>query len=73
MVNKIEATKLREEGHSYEEIAQLMGCSVSWCKRYLKDVERGVSTTTGKPSTRQDAKLEAIAILEDALRRVRAI
>lgn len=72
MIDKVEAVKLREQGHTYKEIADLLGCSEIWCKKMLKDVKRGVDSK-GKPSTRQDAKLEAIAILEDALRRVRAI
>lgn len=72
MIDKSQAVSLREQGHTYKEIADLLGCSEIWCKKTLKDVKRGVSAK-GKPSTRQDAKLEAIAILEDALRRVRAI
>lgn len=73
MINKNEAIKLREEGFSYKDIASMMNCSEIWCKKNLKDVVRGVNSTTGEPATRQAAKLEAIAILEDALRRVRAI
>lgn len=38
MVDKERAISLRESGMSYKEIAELCGCSVSWCKLNLKDV-----------------------------------
>lgn len=73
MVNKQEAISLRQQGMNYEEISSLMGCSTAWCKKYLKDVVVAVNEDTGKPKTRKEFKMEAIEILEEALRRVRAI
>ena len=40
MIDKQEATKLREMGLGYKEIASKLGCSVQWCKVNLKDVQK---------------------------------
>lgn len=37
-VNKQLAQQLREEGCTYKQIAQQLGCSEDWCKRNLKQV-----------------------------------
>jgi predicted transcriptional regulator len=36
-INK--AKQLRTEGKQYKEIAETLGCSVSWCKVYLREVK----------------------------------
>lgn len=60
-----EATKLRQQGHSNQSIASILGCSIHWCAKNLKGVERGVGM-------QNDAtKLQAIEILEEALEKVR--
>jgi len=39
MVNKEKAIALRNEGLTYKEIAEILGCSVVWCKKNLKGVK----------------------------------
>ena len=36
-VDKNKATTLKEQGKTYAEIAEELGCSVGWCKHNLKD------------------------------------
>jgi len=40
MIDKELASKLREQGLGYEQIAEQLGCSVSWCKTNLKQVKK---------------------------------
>lgn len=40
MVDKIKAIELRKQGLSYKKIAEELGCSVHWCKKYLCDVQK---------------------------------
>jgi len=42
-VDKVLATKLREDGLGYKEIAQQLGCSEAWCKIYLKHVKKNTA------------------------------
>lgn len=37
-VDKGKAIELKEQGRTYAEIAEELGCSVDWCKRNLKEV-----------------------------------
>lgn len=69
MIDKVEAARLRSEGHMYSSIAAQMGCSVAWCKSQLRDVPKGKMVI----SDGSDTKLAAIQILEDALVKLRGI
>lgn len=62
-----EATKLRIQGHSYQSIAEVLGCSVHWCLKNLKGVEKGAYIEN------DETKRMAIEILEDALLKLRAL
>jgi hypothetical protein len=39
MVDKVRAIELRKSGKTYKEIAEILGCSIDWCKRSLSGVE----------------------------------
>lgn len=41
-VDKTKAIKLREQGMSYKDVAQELGCSEAWCKINLKSVQKNV-------------------------------
>lgn len=56
MVDKVLATRLREEGLSYADIAKEVECSIDWCKQNLK----GVS----KNSIEKKAIAEAISLAQ---------
>ncbi len=62
-----DAVHLRVQGHAYESIARELGCSVAWCKKQLVGVARGLGANVDV------TKLEAIAILEEALAKVRLL
>lgn len=68
MIDKQMAVKLRQQGMTYSEISEVLGCSDAWCKKNLKDVD---TQTAINPEVK--AKQKAIAILEVALSRLRAI
>lgn len=38
-VDKQKALELREQGKSYAEISEELGCSIDWCKRNLKGIK----------------------------------
>lgn len=40
MVNKEEALNLRLDGKTYQQISEILGCSLDWCKRNLKGTKR---------------------------------
>lgn len=40
MINKEEALNLRLEGKTYQQISEILGCSLDWCKRNLKGTKR---------------------------------
>lgn len=40
MIDLEKAKVLREQGYTYQEIAEKLGCSVDWCKRNLKGVSK---------------------------------
>jgi len=69
MVDKELAVKLRKRGLTYQQIAGTVGCSVIWCKKNLVGVKQEFADVEGQV----DAKLTAIAILEDALMKLRSI
>lgn len=69
MIDKVEASRLRSEGHMYSSIAAQMGCSVAWCKSQLRDIPKGNKVVSDGTET----KLAAIKILEDALVKLRGI
>lgn len=62
-----EATQLRIQGHSHQSIAEILGCSVHWCLKNLKGVERGAGVEN------DITKQKAISILEEALGKLRAL
>jgi hypothetical protein len=62
-----EATHLRMQGHSHQSISEIMGCSVHWCLKNLKGVEKGAGVENDA------TKRQAISILEEALAKVRAL
>ena len=37
-IDKVKAVELKEQGKTYAEIAEELGCSVDWCKKNLKEV-----------------------------------
>lgn len=39
-IDKEKATQLRQQGLTYKEVADAMGCSLVWCKINLKDVKQ---------------------------------
>ena len=39
-VDKQKALELREQGKSYAEISEILGCSIDWCKRNLKGIKK---------------------------------
>ena len=45
-IDKQQAIILREQGKSYQEIAQQLGCSIPWCKANLKHVPKGYDKTS---------------------------
>lgn len=63
----VEATHLRQQGHSHQSIAEILGCSVHWCLKNLKGVERGAGVENDV------TKQKAISILEEALQKLRSI
>lgn len=67
MIDKSKAVALRLQGHTYKDIAIIVGCSEAWCKKELKGV------LTNKGSYRDSTKTQAITILEDALEKLRNI
>lgn len=66
MVNRERAVELRQQGYTYKEIASLMNISESWCKKELQDVVQ-------KSAPSDATKLKAVAILEEALEKIRAL
>lgn len=66
-INKQRAVELRQQGMSYKNIALELGCSVPWCAKELGNIEKGNGCAI------DGTKLQAIAILEEALARVRAL
>ena len=43
MIDKQQAITLRQQGCTYNEIANTIGCSVDWCKRNLKEVKKNTN------------------------------
>lgn len=66
--SKDEAVKYREQGFSFQEIADLMGASIPWVSKALRGVPRGQ-----KRVAVDGTRLKAIAILTEALRQVKAL
>ena len=40
MIDKQRAIELREQGRSYKEISEALGCSLVWCKKNLKGTKK---------------------------------
>jgi len=71
MVDKVKAVALREQGLNYEEIAEHLGCSFSWCAMNLRDTVKGSGNIY---KAREEATKDSIiAILKDALARLEAV
>ena len=45
MIDKPKAIQLRMDGLTYVRIAQILSCSVAWCKKNLKGIRPGVVST----------------------------
>lgn len=69
MIDKELAMKLRKQGLTYKQVADTVGCSVEWCKKNLVGVKQEYTVADGQV----EAKMAAIAILEDALLKLRGI
>jgi cyanate lyase len=69
MIDKELANKLRKQGLTYKQVADTVGCSVEWCKKNLKGTKQEFAVADGQV----EAKMAAIAILEDALMKLRGI
>lgn len=69
MIDKELANKLRKQGLTYKQVANTVGCSVEWCKKNLVGVKQEYAVSDGQV----EAKMAAIAILEDALTKLRSI
>lgn len=62
-----DALELRKQGYSYKQISVALGCSVAWVAKELMGVEKGEGMAV------DGTKVQAIAILEEALAKVRAL
>lgn len=66
-----EATKLRQEGFSYEDIAFKIGCSKAWCAKHLKGIGKGRATTQKLSSS--ELRDKTLSILEAAIKDIKAL
>lgn len=71
--DKEEAVQLRQRGMSYESIATTLGCSYAWCAKELRGVERGDPGEGVGAEVKQGTKAKVVAILEDALEKIRSL
>lgn len=63
-----EAIKYRNQGLTHQQIAELLGCSKVWVTKALKGTPKGMGVV------KVDAtRLAAIAILTEALRKVKEL
>lgn len=62
-----EAVELRKKGYSHKQISVALGCSQAWVAKELMGVEKGEGMQV------DGTKVQAIAILEDALERIRKL
>lgn len=62
-----EAIALRQQGYSHKQISVALGCSQAWVAKELMGVEKGEGMQV------DGTKVQAIAILEDALERIRKL
>lgn len=71
MVDKVRAVELRKQGLTYDEIAEHLGCSFSWCASNLREVEKGSGNVY---KAREDATKEGIIrVLKDALAKLEGL
>lgn len=63
--SKEKALHLREQGLTFKEISEVMGCSKEWVNKALVGVEKGNQRVAV-----DDTKIKAIEILTEALRKV---
>jgi hypothetical protein len=68
-----EAIAMRRQGMSYESIATTLGCSYAWCAKELRGVEKGDPGDGVGAEVKQATKEKAIAVLEEALAKVRSL
>jgi hypothetical protein len=62
-----QALELRKQGYSHKQISIELGCSKAWVAKELMGVEKGEGMAV------DGTKVQAIAILEDALARIRSL
>lgn len=66
--SKEKALHLREQGLTFKEISEVMGCSKEWVNKALVGVEKGSQRVAV-----DDTKIKAIEILTEALRKVKEL
>lgn len=69
MVDIERAITLRKRGLSFEEVAQEMGCSLSWCKKRLRGVKKEKASILDESGYRKGVE----DLLEEFLSRVRML
>ena len=72
-INFERAVLLRQQGFSYKNIAQQLGCSEAWCAKELKGVEKGEFLDERGIQIKQDLKEETLKILEAAMTQIRGL
>ena len=55
-INKEKAIDLRKQGHTYQQIADALGCSVDWCKRNLSKIPKNTKSIDVYALCRQKAQ-----------------
>lgn len=67
-LSKEEAIKYRQQGLSHQQIAEVMQCSKVWVSKAVNGVPKGIDRVYV-----DDTRIKAIAILTEALRKVKAL
>lgn len=62
-----DALELRKKGYTHKQISIELGCSQAWVAKELMGVEKGEGMQV------DGTKVQAIAILEEALERIRKL
>lgn len=67
-LSKEQAIKYRQQGLSHQEIADIMQCSKVWVSKAVNGIPRGVQRVAV-----DETRIKAIAILTEALRKVKEL
>jgi len=73
MINKEKAIELREMGLSYDDIAQELKCSVIWCKKNLKGVNKNTNEKGAIEELVQKAQSKDMVTYGEILKEVRKV